>query len=85
MPQRWMLPDGGDKRNNPNAIASQTDAHTADINTDLVEMMRVLQMVQNAGNMARRDILCQCAGQNMSTQSKQFLCVHETHLPSTTS
>ena len=50
-----------------------TNAHVADINTDRLETRCVLQLVQNAGNVARRDSLRQYAGQNMSTKSKQFL------------
>ena len=57
MPQQWMLLDGGDNRNNPNVTTSHrrattrenkqsiliTNAHVADINTDRLETMRVLQ------------------------------------------
>ena len=72
-----MLLDGGDNRKNKQSVLT-TNAHVADINT-------YRQLVQNAGNVARRDILCQCAGQNISTKSKQFFNVHETCLLSTTS
>ena len=94
MPQRWMLLEGGDNRNNPNVTTSRrrattrdnkqssltTNAHVADINTDRLETTRVLHLVRNAGHVARRDILRQCAGQNMSTKSEQFPSVHETRL-----
>ena len=71
-------------RENKQSILT-TNAHVADINTDRLETMRVLQLVQKAGHFARRDSLRQCIGQNMSTKSKQFLSVHETRLLSTTS
>ena len=99
-PQRWMLLDGGDNRNNPNVTTSRrrattrenkqstltTNAYIAYANTDRPEMTRALQLMQNVGNVARKDILRQCAGQNMSTKSDQFLLdARLDRLPSSTS
>ena len=77
-----MLPGGGDNRHNPNGTISlhcattrenkqstlTTNAHTAYTNTDRLEKMHALQLVQNTGTVATRDILRQCAGQYMSSE-----------------
>ena len=83
-PQRTTSRRRATTRDNKQSILT-TNAHVADINTDRIETTSVLQLVQKAGNVARRDLLRQCAGQNMFTKSKQFLNVRETRLLSSTS